>query len=88
MAHQQIPTEAASFEIDLTKAVGLKQWQSPPAYWTGESMKPTLLPALLMPNTVFHNGQTGQKSAYQKMRQWKKEMVTIGGEEPRKTKTS
>ena len=60
MVQQEIPPEAASLEIDLTKAIGLQPWQRPPAYWTGESMKPTLLPQLLLPNTTFH-GQNGQK---------------------------
>ena len=50
MAHQQIPPEATSLEIDITKAFGVNNWQRPPAFWTGEAMKPMLLPDLLLPN--------------------------------------
>ena len=54
MAQQQIPPEATSLEIDITKAFGVKNWQHPPAFWTGEAMKPNVLPYLLLPNPVFH----------------------------------
>ena len=80
MALQQIPPEAASLEIDLTKAIGLTPWQRPPAYWTGESMKPNLLPESLLPNTVFH-GQNGQKNTFQKRMLKKRAMGTTGGGE-------
>ena len=86
-AHQQIPPEATSLEIDLTKAIGLKPWQYPPAYWTGESMKPNLLPGLILPNKVFH-GQSGQNNTYQKRMLRRKVMGTTGGGEPRHTKIS
>ena len=54
MAHNGVKQDAVSLHIDLSKAVGIEEWERPPLYWTGESMKPTKMGKLLFGSKYIH----------------------------------
>ena len=54
MAHNGVEEDAVSLNIDLSKAVGNEEWEQPPLYWTGESMKPSKMGKVLFGSKFVH----------------------------------